>query len=75
MFRASQFGKREIINLTDGERMGYVCDLEIDEETGKINALIVPSKEKISVFSKGQKIVIPWQSIKKIGDDIILVTL
>ncbi|MBE7053627.1 MAG: YlmC/YmxH family sporulation protein [Ruminococcaceae bacterium] len=75
MFKASQFGKREIINLTDGERMGYVCDLEIDEETGKINALIVPAKEKVSVFSKGSKITIPWQSIKKIGDDIILVNL
>ena len=75
MFKASDFRSREVINLTDGERMGFVCDLEIDKESGQINALVVPSKDKLGIFSKTRRISIPWDAIKKIGDDIILVNM
>ena len=75
MFKESDFKCREVINLTDGERYGYVCDLEIDKETGQINSLVVPSKEKMGIFPKNNRISIPWDAIKKIGDDIILVNI
>lgn len=73
MFKASDFKCREVINLSDGERLGFVCDLEIDNSTGQIYSLIVPAKDRIGIFPKGARISIPWNSIEKIGDDIILV--
>lgn len=73
MFKASDFKCREVINLSDGERMGFVCDLEIDNCTGQIYSLIVPSKEKVGIFPRNARVSIPWSAIKKIGDDIILV--
>ncbi|MBE7037556.1 MAG: YlmC/YmxH family sporulation protein [Ruminococcaceae bacterium] len=75
MFRASDFKCKEVINLITGERLGFVCDLEIDECSGKILALILPQKGKISIFSKNDRIVIPWDCITKISCDIILVKL
>lgn len=75
MFRASDFKCKEVINLVTGERLGFVCDLEIDECTGKILTLIVPAKGKISFFSKNDRICIPWDCITKISCDIILVKL
>lgn len=73
MGRAMTFKQKEVINLADGKRLGYVQDVEADFTTGKITAIIVPGNNKI--FSMGGKndIVIPWEKIVKIGDDIILV--
>ena len=75
MFNASDFKYKEVINLSDGERLGFVYDMEIDISTGLITKLIVPGKTKPSIFSKAQGVKIPWENISKIGDDIILVNL
>lgn len=75
MFNASDFKYKEVINLSDGERLGFVYDMEIDITTGLITKLIVPGKTKSSIFSKTQGVKIPWDNISKIGDDIILVNL
>lgn len=74
MSRYAELRNKEIINISDGCRMGYVCDVEFDLETGKVDALIVPRKKGFfSVFSKYDEYVISWKNIKKIGDDIIFV--
>ena len=74
MFNASDFKYKEVINFS-GERLGCVYDMEIDVGTGSIVRLIVPGRAKQSLFSKNQAIKIPGESIRKIGDDIILVDL
>ena len=75
MGRAMTFKQKEVINLSDGKRLGYVQDVEADFSTGKITAIIVPGNNKI--FSVGGKndLVISWDKIMKIGDDIILVEI
>lgn len=72
MFNASDFRSKEVINITDGERLGFVCDMEIDKQTGHILTLIVPNKDK-KIFSKQNGVKIPWENVSKIGDDIIFV--
>jgi len=64
---------KEVINVCDGKRMGYVCDIEVDISCGKIRSIIVPGDSKGFGFMKGCDIVIPWENIKCIGRDIILV--
>ena len=73
MGRALTFKQKEVINLIDGRRLGYVQDVEADFSTGEITAIVVPGTSKM--FSMGNKgdITIPWNKIKKIGDDLILV--
>ncbi len=75
MGRALTFKQKEVVNLSDGKRLGYVQDVEANFETGEITAIIVPSTTKF--FSVGNKndIVIPWNKIKRIGEDIILVEI
>ena len=75
MFRASDFKCREVINTVDGERLGVVFDMEIDSDTGSICAIVVPGKEKVGLFGRCKGTIIPWQCIKKIGEDTILVDL
>ena len=70
------FKHKEVINITDGRRLGYVQDVTADLESGIITSIIVPgTNSKLSIFSNNNDIVIPWKNIRCIGDDIILVEI
>lgn len=59
-----------------GEDYGFVQDVCADLETGRITSIIVPGNNKIlNMFAGNNDIVIQWQNIKCIGDDIILVEI
>ncbi len=68
------FKHKEVINIKDGRRLGYVQDVTADFKTGNIKEIIVPgSNNFFNIFSAGNELTIPWDSIKVIGEDIILV--
>ncbi|MBQ3114884.1 MAG: YlmC/YmxH family sporulation protein [Clostridia bacterium] len=74
MCKFSELKNKEVINVSTGERLGFVCDIEFDNETGKIKSIVLPpSKNKLFSFSKENETVILWNEIKKIGNDIIIV--
>lgn len=70
------FKHKEVINITNAKRLGYVQDVTADLETGIITSIIVPGGNKLfNMFSGNNDIVIPWTKIKCIGEDIILVEI
>ena len=70
------FKHKEVINLSDAKRLGYVQDVTADLQTGIITSIIVPGSNKIfNIFGGNNEIVIPWEKIKCIGEDIILVEI
>ena len=71
------FRHKEVINITDGKRLGYVQDVCADLESGIITSIIVPggNNKLLNMFSSNNDIVIPWQNIKCIGEDLILVEI
>lgn len=70
------FKHKEVVNIKDGKRLGFVQDVCADLGTGKITSIIVPGNNKLmNIFSQGTDIEIPWQDIKCIGDDLILVEI
>lgn len=74
----AELGGKEIVNLSDGCRLGMLAesDLLIDEKTGKIKALLVPDmKSHFSIFSEKDFLEIPWECVKKIGSDMIIIEL
>ena len=65
---------KEVINVSDGARLGYVSDVEIDLNEGKIIAIIVPGPYRLMGFlGKENDLVIKWENIMKIGDDVIII--
>lgn len=74
--RFSKLSGKEIVSLPDCERLGYLgdCDLSVDNETGKIKSLIVPeSKGHLAFFIDRRYLEVPWERIKKIGNDMIII--
>ena len=66
--------QREVINIRDGSRIGYVSDIAIDSEEGTVATLIVPSATKLfGMLAAEQEYHIPWEKVKQIGDDVLLV--
>ena len=76
--RISEMAGKEVINLGDGARLGIVgeCELTFDSSTGIIGGLILPKRKTVFNFLGDNQIVtIPWQAIKRIGDEVVIVDL
>ena len=74
--KGMDFKHKEVININDGRRLGYVQDVCADLKSGCITSIIVPGTSKsLSFFSPGNDIVIPWDKIKCIGENVILVNI
>jgi len=76
MGRTMDFRQKEVINVCDGRRLGYICDVDIDFESGVIKAIVVPGPGRfLGLLGGGEDIIIPWDNITKVGIDTILVEL
>ena len=65
---------REVIDIHTGLRLGYVCDLEFDDNDGRLISLITPGRAKMfGLLGREDDYVLPWSCIVRIGSDIILV--
>ena len=65
---------KEVICVSDGAKLGFVSDVEIDLESGRLVSVIVQGSYKfMGMFGKEEDIVIKWENIKKIGDDVIII--
>jgi len=74
MVKFLEIKQKEVINIDDGCRLGYVCDIEIDEKNGKVEAIIIPGPGRmLGVFGHDQEYRIEWCDIKQIGEDLIIV--
>ena len=72
--RFADFRCKEVINICDGCRLGYVGDVECRLPDGQLTALIIPGPYRFfGLFGRGEEYCIPWECIKQIGDDIILI--
>ena len=72
--RVSELRYKEMINVTDGSRYGYVGDAELDLETGQVRALGGPGRLRLfGLLGREEDTVIPWEDIQVIGEDPILV--
>lgn len=73
--RLSDLQSKDIVNVIDGRNIGNIIDVKVDERNGTIISLIVEPKGKFISFGKGEDTEIKWQSIERIGEDVILVKL
>lgn len=74
----NQLQGKEIINLATGEKLGMITEVELtfEQETGNLNSLLIPAEKGIFDFlGEEQFLEIPWNSIIKIGTEVIVINL
>ena len=69
----SKIREREVVNVCNGKNLGYICDILIDTDCGKIVAIFV--SENVFGFGGKNSKRIPWEKITCIGEDTILVSI
>ena len=72
--RLSELSGKEIVDVNRAERLGVLgqTDLEFDE-TGQITTLIIPSVKWFGLFKSGSEVRVPWDHIKKVGTDMLII--
>jgi len=76
--RLSELMGKEIINLYDGSRLGNIAeaDLLLDVNEGTIMAIVLPYKGgRLSFLGGRQELVIPWEAVHKIGNEVVVINL
>ena len=74
MLRTYDLRQKEVINIRTAEKLGFIRDVDINFETGKVDAVIVPKRRGVfSFFSSEKEYEILWSDIVKIGREVVLV--
>lgn len=69
--------QKSVINTLTGASLGKPMDIEFCAVDGRVSALVVPGEFSLTALLRGERcgVVIPWENICKIGDDVILVEI
>jgi YlmC/YmxH family sporulation protein len=71
--RLSDLNSKEVINLTDGSKLGVLFDPEVDFH---LKLGVISSFKMITGrWPFKQERIIPWEAVRKISTDIVLVEL
>ncbi|MDO7787478.1 YlmC/YmxH family sporulation protein [Desulforamulus aquiferis] len=76
--RLGELVGKEIVNINNGARLGVVgeSDVTLDIETGTICSIILPRRSNfINMWVDKQQMIIPWDAIRKIGEEVIIVEM
>lgn len=67
----SELHSKEVVNLTDGKRLGRVCDVVFTFPEGRVQGIVAPGGKG---FRWGKaELFIELKNVKKIGIDVVLV--
>lgn len=72
--RFTQLQCKEVICISDGRRLGFISDVQVEVPDGKVCAIVVPGPARLlGLGGRHEDYLIPWSAIKRIGPDIVLV--
>jgi len=68
--------KKDVINICSGARLGFITDVMIELKSGRICSVLISERKGFAgLFCDEKCFEIPWDCIKRIGDDTILVDI
>ena len=72
--RIEELRNKQVVCVHSGDVLGYVSDIEIDSQNGRIKSLVIFGKPRVlGLFGSREDIVIPWGDIEVIGTETVLV--
>lgn len=71
-----QLCKKEVIDISTGERLGFIDDVELDLERSAARSLIIYGGMRIlGLFGREEDVIISCDEIRVVGSDVVLVEL
>ena len=76
MLKLRDLQKKELVNISDGTKIGYADDVVIDAENATVKSLVVYGRLRLfGILGRQPDVVIDWEKIEIIGEDAILVSV
>ena len=73
--RFAELRHKEVISICDGTRIGFVDDIIVDTKTSCVVSIVIFGRMSIfGFFGKCEDYIIPWEKIKLIGEDTIIIS-
>lgn len=73
--RLTDLRHKEVISEIDGTRLGYVDDIIVDTKSSAVVAFVIFARIFFfGIFGKTEDYIIPWEKIKLIGEDTIIIS-
>jgi YlmC/YmxH family sporulation protein len=67
--------RKEVINIRTGNSLGNVGDVEVNVCNGQLTAIVLYPGRIFGPFGKPDAFRVPWDDIKVIGEDTVLVDI
>lgn len=71
----SDLQNKSIVDLNTGKNLGKIIDLVLDEKGNTLELIIEKKRGFLKFISSGENTIIKWNSINKIGEDVILINI
>ena len=72
--RITDMHNKEVINVSDGRRLGCVDDVEVDTHTAQLVSIVIHGRPKcMGLMGHDDDIIIGWREIEIIGEATLLV--
>jgi len=65
--------QKRVIDVDTAEVVGFIRDMDIDFETGKIRSVTIPQKGFFSMLSGGRNVTVPWDRVIAIGSEFVII--
>lgn len=73
MIRNFDLRQKKVIDVDTAEVIGYIRDMDIDVDSGRINSVTVPRTGLFTIFKPCRAVTVPWNRVIAIGREHILV--
>lgn len=67
--------KKEVIDITTGERLGYIDDLQLDTDGRRIRGYLIYGRRLFRLIRREEDVLIPCDNVRLYGKDVLLVEM
>ena len=76
VFKLEDLKNKSVVNVKNGSNLGFVDDIVIDGYSARVVSLVIYGRKRFfGVFGREDDILISWDDINIIGDDVVLVSV
>ncbi|MBQ7985844.1 MAG: YlmC/YmxH family sporulation protein [Clostridia bacterium] len=73
MLKNFDLRQKRVIDVDTAEAVGFIRDMDIDFETGKIRSVTIPQKGILGILSPSKNVTVPWERVVAIGSEFVIV--
>ena len=73
IFTVEDLSRKDVINVKDGCRIGFVRDIELDESGRALTVTVERTTARGAAFRRAELMKVRWEDIVVIGKETVLV--